>query len=86
MPQKIAELPEISWEKYTNNADFSHFASARHKTRHKKGPFESGNSKFYKLINTNLLHFKLTNLSFTFCIQAENLSSNYRHLRGLTRS
>ncbi|XP_052223679.1 ZZ-type zinc finger-containing protein 3-like isoform X3 [Dreissena polymorpha] len=35
-PQKIAELPHISWEKYTSTLDFSTFGSHRHMTRLKK--------------------------------------------------
>ncbi|XP_060561473.1 ZZ-type zinc finger-containing protein 3-like [Ruditapes philippinarum] len=35
-PQNVAELPDISWEKYTSNLDFSSFGTHRHMTRLKK--------------------------------------------------
>ncbi|KAH3801991.1 hypothetical protein DPMN_155657 [Dreissena polymorpha] len=36
MLSQIAELPHISWEKYTSTLDFSTFGSHRHMTRLKK--------------------------------------------------
>lgn len=55
LPQKIADLPDISWEKYTNNANFSHFASSRHKTRNKKGVFDTGNIDQVQSLKSKLL-------------------------------
>lgn len=35
-PQKVIHLPDIRWEKYTSNLDFSSFGTHRHMTRLKK--------------------------------------------------
>ncbi|XP_053381078.1 ZZ-type zinc finger-containing protein 3-like isoform X2 [Mercenaria mercenaria] len=42
-PQNIVELPQISWEKYTSNLDFSSFGTHRHMTRLKKQLKEGNN-------------------------------------------
>ncbi|XP_012940049.1 ZZ-type zinc finger-containing protein 3 [Aplysia californica] len=55
LPQKIAELPVVAWEKYTSTANFSYFASSKHKTRNKKGQLESGSVDQVQSLKSKLL-------------------------------
>ena len=56
-PQKIAELPDIQWEKYSLNTNFSAFgSSSQHMTRNKKTSSE-GHGNFAKSKNdTDFFH------------------------------
>ncbi|GFO42076.1 ZZ-type Zinc finger-containing protein 3-like [Plakobranchus ocellatus] len=54
--QKIAELPDIQWEKYSTNTNFSSFgSSSQHMTRNKKIPNDAGDNSMGRL-KSKLIH------------------------------
>jgi len=63
VPIKIPELPEIAWEKYTNNANFSQFATSRHKTRKQKGLTDHGSAADMQSLKSKLLQGVTTTAS-----------------------
>lgn len=78
-PQQIVSLPEIEWSKYTSNANFSSFGSARHMTRYKKNtPDASSNNSDSDSNNNanNLIH------DYSKCVHVNIIIIYYLHTLG----